>query len=250
MKVSLTTWVLGLGLMAGLAPSAWAADGPPLRVNSASQTVPEGTALSIAFASTLDSRISQLGEPFLAILKEDFTALDADGVARVILPRQTVVRGRLAEVKRPGLFSRGGSILLGFDHVALPSGELLPLDLSLSAQNETVRRLSPAGAPQGEVYALYSDPGVAAKLRQSVQAGGATYERLKQAGIDTGKNVAGGLGMAVTVPVGILGGAVAGTAVTTGKGVMAVIGRGESMRIQPGDTVKIDFGGSFTLPSE
>ncbi|MBK8191242.1 MAG: hypothetical protein IPK79_12430 [Vampirovibrionales bacterium] len=232
----------------GQAPGGSAqSDGAPLRINSSSEKVPEGTALTIAFTSTLDSRISQVGEPFTAVLKDDFTALDGDGVPRVILPKQTAVRGRLAEVKRPGLFSRGGSILLGFDHVALPSGELLPLDLNLSAQNDTVRR---AGDPNSPTYALYSDPGVGAKLRKSVGAGAAVYDHLKQAGIDRGKNVAGGLGMAVTVPAGILGGAVAGTAVTTGKGVMAVIGRGDSMKIQPGDTVKIDFGGAFTLPSQ
>ena len=37
---------------------------------------------------------------------------------------------------------------------------------------------------------------------------------------------------------------------SAGKAAVAVVGRGDSVVIKPGDTVTIDFGGSFNIPSD
>jgi hypothetical protein len=67
--------------------------------------------------------------------------------------------------------------------------------------------------------------------------------------VKTGKSIANGWGTVLTVPAAVVGGALAGSAVTTGKAVQAVVGKGESVVIQPGDSVVIDFGGSFAIPT-
>ena len=232
-----------------------------IKINTASEKVPAGTMLTITFQTAMDSRITVSGEPFTAFLEDDLLSASPQngGTApHVILPRHTMLRGRIAKVQRPRLFSRGGSIQLVFDHVVLPSGDLLPLDLNLSAKNRYVKRLNTPKAAPGTVpnatktqqFVLYSDPGVKHKLHQSVSNGVQTLGRFKDAGIESGRDVAGGAGMLVTVPAAVVGGAIAGTAVTTGKSAQALIGRGESMVIRPGDKVNIDFGGAFTLPSE
>ncbi|MBX9725301.1 MAG: hypothetical protein K2X81_28110 [Candidatus Obscuribacterales bacterium] len=216
-----------------------------LKIGAASEKVPAGTNLRISFNNHFDSRVTQPGEPFSATLQEDFyskSKVNPEDIAerRIILPEGTLIRGRVGQVKKPFLFSRGGSITLKFDHVVLPSGELLPLELELSTANTIVNQKG----------ALYSDPGIGKKVSNGVKDGIGTFDKIRDAGVNAGKGALGGVGMLVTVPVAIAGGAVAGSAVTGGKAVVAVVGRGDSLIINPGDSVTIDFGGSFNLPSD
>jgi hypothetical protein len=196
------------------------------------QKVPAGTMLKIAFQQRLDSRITLQGEPFTARLVQDFPSPQ-----KVILPAGTAIRGRVGLVRRPAVFSRGGSIALDFDHVMLPSGDLIPLQLNLALNNKMVNKKK----------LLYSDPGIGKKVSNGFNQGKQTFGTIRDAGIEAGKNTPGGLGLLVTVPATIAGGAVAGSAITAEKAAAAVLGRGESVIVNPGDEVTIDFGGSFNL---
>lgn len=211
-----------------------------LKVQTGSQKVPAGTMLTVAFNTAMDSRLTNTGDPFTAYLSQDFTVSGPYGVRRVVLPAGTMVRGRVSEVKRPSLFSHGGSIFLNFDHVVLPSGELLPLTLNLATENTIVNQKG----------ALYSDPGIGKKIQKGAEQGRQAFENITDQGFTAGKQIAGGLGSIVTVPASVVGGALVGAGLTTGKAAVAIVGRGESVVIKPGDTVTIDFGGSFNLPSE
>ncbi len=137
-----------------------------LKIESGSQKIPAGTMLTVAFNTTMDSRVSNVGDPFHAYLTEDFTVKGDQATRRVVLPAGTTVRGRIQEVKRPSFFSRGGAIFLSFDHVVVPSGELLPLTLNLSTENTLVNK-------QG---ALYTDPGIGKKVQKGVELGKQTFE--------------------------------------------------------------------------
>ncbi len=237
--------------------TAWSQDSLPssspitaLKINTGTQKVPAGTMLKIMFNTAMDARITEAGEPFTAFIEKDFATKPlSSALERVILPKGTMVRGRIEEVRKPRFFSRGGTIRLSFDHVVLPSGDLLPLDLNLSARNDQVKRIRSAGESV-EQYALYTDPGVGHKIHKGLESGVSTFNKIRKSGVDAGKDVAGGAGMILTVPAAVVGGAFAGGAVGTGKGVKAVFGRGDSVIIQPGDSVNIDFGGAFSLPTE
>lgn len=218
----------------------------PLQIQSSSQRVPAGTKLQIAFNSAMDSRITEVGEPFTASLLGDLMVTSSQsGTQKVILPRGTLIRGRVDSVKRPGLFSRGGAITLNFDHVVTASGDLMPLDLNLSAENKEVKQFR--GTHQ---LALYSDPGIGKKVRQGAQSGYQTFSKITDEGIEAGKNVAGGAGVLVTAPLGVIGGALGGAAVTTGKAAQAIFGRGDSISIKPGDKIFIDFGNAAILQTQ
>jgi hypothetical protein len=222
-------------------PSATSA----LKIGTGSQRVPAGTMLTISFNNAMDARVSNAGDPFTAYITQDFalsgqSGPGQNGERRIVLPAGTVIRGRVNDVKRPSFFSHGGAIYLAFDHVMLPSGDLMPLTLNLSTENTLVNK-------QG---ALYADPGIGKKVGKGVEDGKKTFSDITEQGFHAGKQIAGGLGSVVTVPAAMIGGALAGTAVTTGKTAVAIVGKGETVTIKPGDTVTIDFGGSFSLPSE
>ncbi|MBX2861017.1 MAG: hypothetical protein KTR14_07270 [Vampirovibrio sp.] len=222
----------------------------PLKLGAASQKVPPGTLLTLVFNTELDSRLTAEGEPFTALVDEDLVTEYQDGGRRIVLPKGTVVRGRVDTVRRPGFFSRGGAMTLDFDHVVVPTGQLLPLDLSLSATQEMVKAVKTQRGAANRELALYSDPGVGVKVNQSVGKGMDTFTKIMDAGVKTGQETAGGAGVILTVPAAALGGTVAGGAVTAGNSVKALVGRGESVRIQPGDALKVDFSGAFDLPAE
>lgn len=219
-----------------LSPSSTSA----LQINAGSQKVPAGTMLTIAFNTPLDSKITNSGDAFTGSLVNDFAVNGGNQSRRIILPSGTIVRGRVQDVKRPSYFSHGGSLYLNFDHVLLPSGELLPLKLNLSTENTIVNQKG----------AIYMDPGIGKKVEKGFDQGKQTFSNITDSGVQTGKQIAGGLGTLITVPAALIGGAVAGAGVTTGKAAVAVVGKGESAVIKPGDTVTIDFGGSFNIPQE
>jgi hypothetical protein len=227
------------------------------QVTTGSQRVPAGTKLTIVFETPLDATTSSDGDPFIARLAQDFYSGKA-----LILPKSTVLRGRVLSAKRPGLFSRGGSLDLSFQHVMLPSGELLPLMLSLSADNSQTKvfktkagqgATNPSNAtvqasPASQQRVLYADPGVGAKVSLGTKQAGDAFNRIVQGGLSTGRNTAGGLGSIVTVPASVLGGSVVAAGLTTGKTAVALVGKGQTVTITPGDTLTIDFGDAFALP--
>lgn len=222
----------------------------PLSIGTASNKVPMGTLLEIRFNNALDARITEIGEPFTATLVDDFATPgtpDAQGNPRrerIILPAGTAIRGRVANIRRPSWFSKGGAITLQFDHIVLPSGETLPIQLTLSPKATQVNhQVNTAGE-------FYADPGIPVKLRKGLDKGVGVFDKFKNAGVDAGKDLGDGLGTIVTVPVAVAGGAIAGAAVTTGQAAVAVVGKGDTVILNPGDTVTVDFGGSFNLPSE
>ena len=128
---------------------------PPVQIGAASQEIPAGARLVIRFLTALDSKTANIGDAFSAEASEDLWIED-----RLILPKGTAVRGRVEAVQRPGFFSKGGLLKLGFDHMVMPSGELRPLSLQLDTASAKMDR---------QRNALYTDPGVGAKLDKSVQ---------------------------------------------------------------------------------
>ncbi|MBY0450127.1 MAG: hypothetical protein K2X01_05820 [Cyanobacteria bacterium] len=223
-------------------------EGTSLQLQTGSQTVPQGTLLTLQFRTQMDSRITQTGEPFSAVLAEDFYAPpseQSDGHPRLILPKNSMIRGRVQNVKRAQFFSQGGAITLAFDHIVLPTGDLLPVLLNLSPKNEMIKQFK-----KENVTALYADPGISVKLNKGVKDGVKLFQSITDKGIKAGESWGNGAGMIAMAPVAVVGGALAGTAVSTQKAAIGIFGRGEPIMIKPGDRITVDFGGSFALPSD
>jgi hypothetical protein len=207
---------------------------PPVEMGTASQQVPAGMQLKIQFITPLDSKTSNLGDAFVALSAADLWAGD-----QLVLPQGSTVRGRVAEVQRPGFFSKGGLLRLTFDHVVMPSGELKPLSLEVDTASAKMSRSK---------NALYTDPGISSKLNTSVDNGVSQFKSFYDKGIKAGQNRGGGMNMLLTVPTNTLAGVATGTAITTVGAAKAVFGKGESVTLQPGDVLTIDFSKAATLP--
>ena len=205
-----------------------------ISVDSSTQRIPVGTLLKLRFTAGLDSRFAQSGDPFTATLVDDLSGQQGN----LLLPRGTALRGRVMLAKRSQWFGRGGEIDLAFDHVVLPNGDLAPLPIKLSRFNPVVSKTG----------TLYADPGLVPKLNKAGEEGGETFYKWLNGGVDYGKELGDGLGLILTVPVAAVGGAVHGSAVTAGKGLSALVGKGDSVQLKPDDVLILELTQPVVLP--
>jgi hypothetical protein len=167
--------------------------------------VPEGTVFPIALTTFLNTRSSHVGDTFYAE-----TAYPVWINQQLVIPRDSVVRGTVTEVVRPGRIKGRGRLALRLDSIQLPNGVSRNLIASL----------------QG----IHS-PGVE-KLDSSREVVESDSSKGTDAGI-----------LAVTAGQGAMIGAIAdggqGTAIGAGAGAVAgiatvLLSRGPDLILEPG----------------
>ncbi len=205
---------------------------PPVEMGAVSQQIPAGMKMRAVVQTPLDTRTSRVGDPFVVSALEDMWAGE-----QLILPKGTVVRGRVDDVDKAGYFSKGGLMRLTFDHIQMPSGELRPLSLRLDAASAKMN---------SQKGALYTDPGIGVKLDNSVDKGIDKFKEFHEKGMKAGE----GAGKIITVPAGAIAGVATGTAVTTVNAAKSIFGKGEPVVLAPGDQLLIDFSQAATLQAQ
>jgi hypothetical protein len=106
-----------------------------LRADAASTTLPVSTRLKLVVEVPIDARTSEVGELFEAHVKDDLFIGQS-----LLLPRGSLVRGRVVEITRPRLISRAAKIGLKLDQIVTPTGEVIPLDAALEFQKGVSNR--------------------------------------------------------------------------------------------------------------
>ncbi len=237
--------------------SALPAFAAPLSLGSATFHVPQGTLLPVVMETPLDARESDEGDPVTARLNQDlFYRAQPNDPLQVILPKGSTLRGRVTHVKRPKWFSKGGWLAWQFDQVILPTGELQLIRLDIAANNDDAKALPAVAAPALATEdttgntALYQDPGVAPKLRNSVSEGATSFQTLTKAGMQTGERLGGTTGKVIAAPLAVIGGAVVGAGTVAREGVKSLVLPGESVVIDPGYQLLVDFGGAFDIAAQ
>jgi len=103
--------------------------GTALRANAASTTLPVETKLKLVLETPVDAKTSTPGNIFEAHVKDDLFI-----GSTLLLPRGSLVRGRVFEVTKPRLLSRAAKIGLKLEQIVTPTGEVIPLDAALEFQ--------------------------------------------------------------------------------------------------------------------
>ncbi len=98
----------------------------PLKADAASSSLPVSTRLKLILETIVNARKSNPGDIFEAHVKDDLY------LGRyLILPRGSLVRGRIVDVTKPKLLSRAARIGLKLEQIDTPTGEIIPLDATL-----------------------------------------------------------------------------------------------------------------------
>lgn len=120
----------------GVAPAAGgAATGSALQAGVASTTLPVATRLHLIVEYAIDARTSQLGDIFEGHVRDDLYVGHT-----LLLPRGSLVRGRVTEVSKPRWVSRAGRIGLHLEQIVTPAGETVPLDAALEFRKGTTNQ--------------------------------------------------------------------------------------------------------------
>lgn len=196
-----------------------------------SEKLPVGTKLAIVLNTNLNAKKTKIGTPFSATIDTDVT-VDGD----IVIPAGSLIRGRIGKVKKAGMFSKSGSMLLSFDHIVTPLGKQITLDVDLSKANNINKK--------GE---LIASKGFVGEIKDSAKAGYNTAKTATKTGYDLGM-AAGKVPVVVTVPVGATLGGIAGTTVFATKSAIAVFKKGGNPIINSGDKLEINFTEDLDIP--
>lgn len=177
-------------------------------------TVPVGTVVPLRMDTALSSNSSRVGDRFTATVSRSLL-LDN----RAVLPEGAKVEGHVTGIS-PGERGRApGAIAVAFDRIALPNGNAIPIDATLTTLSEEGRR----------------------RIEQDVryqESGGRTRRAVVFLG------VGGGGGATI--------GVAAGGAETTTVGAIlgTLLGNGERAEVQPGAEFGMMVERSFTVDTD
>jgi hypothetical protein len=100
--------------------------GTALRGEAASTTLPIQTRMKLVLETNVDAKESKPGDIFEAHVRDDLFV----GTS-LLLPRGSLIRGRIALVNKPRIISRAARIGLKLDQIVTPTGEVIPIDAAL-----------------------------------------------------------------------------------------------------------------------
>ncbi len=184
--------------------------GTVLRSDLESATLPVQTRLKLVVEYAVDAKNSQPGDIFEAHVKDDLFLGRS-----LILPRGSLVRGRVSEITKPRLISRAAKIGLKLEQIVTPTGDVIPLDAALEFQKGTTNKA-------GQL-----DPGTnfGTRVEKSVRAVSGVDERGAAKGAIIAANVA------------TLGAPVIATAI--GSSAVALFKAGDNISLQPGSELEV-----------
>lgn len=110
----------------------------PFKLESSTAQIPMQTRLRIKVQTPLSAKKSKLGEEFRARVIDDFY-LTGD-FRKLVVPKNSWIRGKVAAVKKPRLLSRAGQLGIKLDTLVTPQGDYVPLDADLTFKEGVVNQ--------------------------------------------------------------------------------------------------------------
>ncbi len=191
-------------------PISQPSTGTALKADLASTTIPVSTRMKLLLECAVDAKTSKPGDIFEAHVKDDMYV----GMT-LLLPRGSLVRGRVASVVKPRLLSRAAKVGLKLEQIVTPSGEVIPLDASIEFKKGLSNK-------RGQL-----DPGTnfGTKVEGNVKS---------VAGINKDGSTNGAL---VAANIATLGAPVVATAI--GSSAIALFSQGDNVTLGPGSEIEV-----------
>ncbi len=226
------------GGAAPVAPLEWIASTPKssglagsvVTLNAKSVRVKKDTILRLRLLNELHSNYVREGESFTAYLDEPLYG----SAGRVLLPKGTLLRGRIQGLVASKFFGKGASFRLDFDHATLPNGEVLPVALKLGSINQLTMPVKSDGT-------VYEDPGYAEKFASSLDKTGYLISDVTRKGYEAGVESGGKALGALTGTFSAIGGAFAGAGYLVGKSVYHAVAKGEPVILEKNDALYVQL---------
>jgi hypothetical protein len=102
----------------------------PFKLNTSAGQVPVKTRLRIIVDTPLSAEKAKIGDDFAARVLDDFYL--AGDFRKLIIPKNSWIRGKVTESRKPKLLSRAGKLGIRLDTLVTPLGDYVPLSADLS----------------------------------------------------------------------------------------------------------------------
>ena len=197
-------------------------------------SLPYGTKLELAMGHDVKSFAVMQGDMFEAYLTKDIYINN-----KLILPSNTVFRGRVADVKYTKFLSRPACLYLTLDHLVTKYGTQLPFNAGVSTVTEYIIKSDGAITTNGNYF-------------KSVKKGVKKSAKYVTKSIEWGKNTSKKAFMGsqyLLVPIGAIGGGVACASTSVYQVVADLFRHGDDIIIKKGDGFGIILLQKLEIPS-
>ncbi|MDX2084139.1 MAG: hypothetical protein SFZ03_01965 [Candidatus Melainabacteria bacterium] len=182
------------------------------------KSVDKGTYLNMRISTEITPGLTGEGDEFFGTVTKNYTV---DG--QVVIPRGTVIHGKVNDMTDPKWAGRNGHVTLDFDYMVTPDGREIPIDGGFTNKDGALK----AAAKVVGRSALYTGIGGVAGALMVAKYGGVAAVAASE-----GYALAGGAAV---------GGAIGLTA--------AMVTKGQHAMIQPGAELKIKLKDGMQLPT-
>ena len=169
----------------------------------------------ITFQTPFTSNNAQDGDAFIATAGEDLWVQN-----QLLIPKGSVIRGRIVTANKKGIFGSGGELTLDFDHVVMPDGTLKSVNYQMTPTQTNARTN---------------------QFSQSYEAGRLAAQSQTERGVQYAKSKGGGINYLLAVPTNALLGVASGTLITTRGVTKAIFGKADAVVVNPGDEYVIQY---------
>ncbi len=196
--------------------------------------IPYGTKLELSMAENVTTKSIAQGDMFQAYLTKDIYVNN-----KLILPSQTIFRGRVVDIKPSRSLSRPAKITLNLDHLVTKYGTQLALNSGIASNFEYILKSDGSLTTNGNYFSA-----TAADLKKS----GKILPKTVKWGATAGDNLFKGAKI-IFVPIT----AVAGTVATVGSGAYNIVANlfehGDEIVIKKGTVFNIILLSKIDVPS-
>ena len=197
-------------------------------------SLPYGTKLHMVMGHDIKSSAIAQGDMFEAHLADDIYANN-----KLILPSNTVFRGRITGIKYSKALSRPASIYLTLDHLITKQGTQLPLNAGVSSVAEYVIKADGAVTTNGSYFKA---------VKKDVKKSGQLVSKSVNWGRTTGDKMFKGARY-VLIPIGAIGGSFACAGSATYNTIADLFRHGDEVIIKKDDTFDIIILKELEIPS-
>ncbi len=198
-----------------------------------SVTIPYGTKFELLMSDSMTTRSVEEGDMFEARLKQDLYVNN-----KLVLPQNTVFRGRVSGVKLSKTLSRPAVLYLSLDHLVTKQGLQLPIHSGIASEFQYILKSDGAITTNGNYFKA---------VNRDLKKAGQIVPRTINWGKTSGDDLFVGAKV-LFVPVAALGGSVACVGSAFYNTIADLFRRGDEIIIKKGDSFNIILLGNLDVP--
>lgn len=221
------------GLLLAMFAITASVNAAPLKADVSSEHIPAGTVIAVKAADSLDSSNALEYDRF-----DVATVADIVAGTKMILPKGTVIRGSVKNVKNVRMLSKDATIYVKFDHLVSPIGTQIPVSLALhSADIITID----GGLGYGGNYKTAS--------KQNVKNAGKIITNMTKWGITTGDKAWNGWPKYILTPISSVLSVPCAGLYLIGDEIVDLFKKGNDITLNQDDVINLMFIKGVDVPT-